>query len=76
MTDDGDDLLQADQYLLDVINALHDNGEGEGDDDEPMGKQLTPSGQAPTVADRTGFDAAPRGMGLDRGLQGDPEYPF
>ena len=41
---DGDDLQQADQYILDAA--------------------------------RTGFDAAPRGMGLDRGLQGDPEYPF
>jgi hypothetical protein len=35
-----------------------------------MGARLAPSGQALSVADRTGYDAAPRGMGLDRGLQG------
>ena len=66
---DGDDLQQADQYILDLLNSLHDNGDDEGG--EAQGERLTASGQAASSgAGRTGFDH--RGaVGLDHAFIAD-----
>jgi hypothetical protein len=68
---DGDDLQQADKYILDLLNSLHDNGESDDNEGgEEQGKRLTPSGQEPSVAGRTGFDY--RGaVGLDHAFVAD-----
>jgi hypothetical protein len=71
MTDDGDDIQQADQYLLDVINSLHDNGEGEGEEEEGAKDRVRRSRDASAPEKYWGGKAMDGRMGLDRALQGD-----
>jgi hypothetical protein len=57
---DGGDLQQADSYLLDVLNSLHDDS----DDDvgEAEGRKVDARGRV------AGEDRMPPGMGLDRAI--------
>jgi hypothetical protein len=72
------DFRAADQYLLDVINSIHDDGPDDGEDEgEPMGERLR-SGMAPGEpgVGRGGFDARlgygpSYGAGLDRAMATD-----
>jgi hypothetical protein len=58
---DGGDLQQADSYLLDVLNSLHDGPDA--DVGEAEGKRVDAKGRV------AGEDSMPPGMGLDRAIR-------